>query len=139
MAAEQCANNRAFDMNDMTEVSEEETVRLNTQETWVFDNDSASGMGMGMMGMMKMPHPMHVHGLQFQVVGRQVSPNFRSYANTVSQGYVDDGWKDTVLVMPGERVKLLMRFEDYTGLFLYHCHNLEHEDAGMMRNYLVRS
>jgi FtsP/CotA-like multicopper oxidase with cupredoxin domain len=45
--------------------------------------------------------------------------------------------KDTVLLMPGERVKLLVRFGDYAGLFLYHCHNLEHEDMGMMRNFLV--
>jgi FtsP/CotA-like multicopper oxidase with cupredoxin domain len=49
------------------------------------------------------------------------------------------GWKDTVLLMPGERIKLLVRFEDYAGLFLYHCHNLEHEDMGMMRNYLVEN
>ena len=54
-------------------------------------------------------------------------------------GYLDEGWKDTVLVMPGERVRLMMRFADYDGLFLYHCHNLEHEDMGMMRNYYVRS
>ena len=93
---------------------------------------------MGMMGMMQMPHPMHIHGLQFQVVERQIAPALRGYWNAVSQGYVDEGWKDTVLVMPGEHVKLRMRFEDFTGLFLYHCHNLEHEDAGMMRNYLVR-
>jgi FtsP/CotA-like multicopper oxidase with cupredoxin domain len=52
-------------------------------------------------------------------------------------GYVDDGWKDTVLVMPGERAKILMRYSDYTGLFLYHCHNLEHEDGGMMRNFAI--
>jgi FtsP/CotA-like multicopper oxidase with cupredoxin domain len=45
--------------------------------------------------------------------------------------------KDTVLLMPGERVELLVRFGDYAGLFLYHCHNLEHEDMGMMRNFLV--
>jgi len=41
--------------------------------------------------------------------------------------------------MTGERVRLMMRFEDYDGLFLYHCHNLEHKDMGMMRNYYVRS
>jgi FtsP/CotA-like multicopper oxidase with cupredoxin domain len=33
----------------------------------------------------------------------------------------------------------LMRFEEYPGLFVYHCHNLEHEDGGMMRNYLIRA
>jgi FtsP/CotA-like multicopper oxidase with cupredoxin domain len=55
------------------------------------------------------------------------------------RGYVDKGWKDTLLLMPGERVRLLLRFEPYSGLYLYHCHNLEHEDAGMMANYLIRS
>lgn len=50
-----------------------------------------------------------------------------------------NGWKDTVLVMPGERVKLLLKFEDYPGMYLYHCHNLEHEDQGMMRNLLVQA
>jgi blue copper oxidase len=39
--------------------------------------------------------------------------------------------------MPGERVRIVMKFEDFTGLYLYHCHNLEHEDMGMMRNYQV--
>jgi hypothetical protein len=50
---------------------------------------------------------------------------------------VAEGWKDTVLLMPGERVRLLLRFEDFTGLYLYHCHNLEHEDQGFMRNYRI--
>ena len=44
-----------------------------------------------------------------------------------------------VLVLPGQRVKMLMKFEDYTGIYLYHCHILEHEDLGTMRNYLVRA
>ena len=42
--------------------------------------------------------------------------------------------------MPGERVTVLMPFivnTDYTGTFVYHCHNLEHEDMGMMRNFEV--
>jgi FtsP/CotA-like multicopper oxidase with cupredoxin domain len=47
------------------------------------------------------------------------------------------GWHDTVLVLPGERVRVLMKFEDFEGLYLYHCHILEHEDMGMMRNYRV--
>lgn len=93
---------------------------------------------MGMMGgMMQMAHPMHIHGVQFQVVERQVDPDFSRDYETVREGFVDDGWKDTILVMPGERVKLLVRFEHFPGLFLNHCHNLEHEDLGMMRNYKV--
>jgi suppressor of ftsI/bilirubin oxidase len=52
---------------------------------------------------------------------------------------MDSGWKDTVLVMPGEKITILKRFDDYTGLYLYHCHNLEHEDLDMMRNFLVQA
>ena len=76
-----------------------------------------------------MHHPMHLHGMQFQVLVRQ---------GVRHEGYVDEGWKDTVLLMPGERIRILVDFADYPGLFLYHCHNLEHEDMGMMRNYFVR-
>jgi FtsP/CotA-like multicopper oxidase with cupredoxin domain len=57
--------------------------------------------------------------------------------DSLKDGFVDAGWHDTVLVTPGERVRLLMRFTDFEGLYMYHCHNLEHEDMGMMRNYRV--
>jgi len=40
--------------------------------------------------------------------------------------------------MPGERIRILVDFDDFPGMFLYHCHNLAHEDMGMMRNYFVR-
>jgi FtsP/CotA-like multicopper oxidase with cupredoxin domain len=116
-------NGRSF---RMTEVAPDEKVRLGDLEIWEFVN--AGGAGMGMMGGMAMPHPMHVHGLQFQVVERSGGPGYR---------HLDEGWKDSVLVHPGERVAVAMRFTDYTGMYLYHCHNLEHEDMGMMRNYLV--
>ena len=120
----------------MEAVARDEVVRLNTLEAWVYDNQGGRGMGM-MGGMSQMPHPMHIHGMQFQVIERQVAPAFQSMYETVQDGFVDEGWKDTVLVMPGERVKVLLRFEDFPGLFLHHCHNLEHEDQGMMRNYQV--
>ena len=117
-------NGRTFRMQ---EVAQDEKVRLNSQEIWEFINE---GRGMGMMGAMQMPHPMHLHGMQFQVLERR---------GVKHEGYVDEGWKDTVLLMPGERIRILVRFSDYTGFFLYHCHNLEHEDMGMMRNYLIES
>jgi suppressor of ftsI len=116
-------NGRTFEMNA---VAPDEHVRLGSLEAWEFDNSLASGMGMGMMG--PMPHPLHVHAVQFQVVRRD---------GVAHEGYVDSGWKDTVLVMPGEKATALMRFVDYPGLYLYHCHNLEHEDAGMMRNFVI--
>ncbi len=123
-------NGRVFEMQD---VARDEVVRLGTTEVWEFVNEAS----MGMMG--GMPHPMHVHGVQFRVVGRQVLPNAMAGWREVNEGFVDEGWKDTVLVMSGERVRLLMQFSDYSGMFLYHCHNLEHEDMGMMRNFLIRA
>ena len=90
---------------DMLGASKQETVKLGTQEVWEFRNEGRSSM----MGMV-MPHPMHVHGLQFRILGRTMSRWFaRDYAS-VKEGFVDLGWKDTVLVMPGERVRLLLRF-----------------------------
>ena len=115
-------NGRTFRMD---QVDNDEKVRMNSLEVWEFINE---GGGMGMMGGMNMPHPVHLHGKQFQVLERQ---------GVTHNGYVDEGWKDTVLLMPGERIRILVRFGDYPGLFLYHCHNLEHEDMGMMRNYLI--
>jgi len=121
-------NGRRFDKMD--EVAENEIVKLNTLEVWELANDAS---------MMMMAHPIHVHNLQFQVVQRKADPRFAGAYETLGAGFIDEGWKDVVLVMPGERVKLLMKFTDYTGLYLYHCHILEHEDMGMMRNYLVQA
>ena len=50
------------------------------------------------------------------------------------------GWKDTVLVHPGDRVRIIMQFERYADPevpYMYHCHIMEHEDAGMMGQFLV--
>jgi FtsP/CotA-like multicopper oxidase with cupredoxin domain len=73
-------------------------------------------------------HPIHIHGIMFQVFSRN--------SNT-SLPPADWGWKDTVLVYPSEVVSILVRFTDYTGIYLLHCHNLEHEDDGMMLNFRV--
>ncbi|NUZ08436.1 multicopper oxidase family protein [Piscinibacter koreensis] len=119
---------------EMLQASPEETVKLGTHEIWEFRNEGRGAM----MGMV-MAHSMHIHGVQFRVIGRQVMDRFAAAYRTVSGGLVDGGWKDTVLVMPGERVQVLVGFSDYSGLFLYHCHMLEHEDSGLMRNYLVKA
>jgi FtsP/CotA-like multicopper oxidase with cupredoxin domain len=124
-------NGKQFEMRGVTP---EETVKANTLEVWEIVNELNPGEMMDVNGM---AHPIHLHGVQFQVVGREVLPELKAGWDTVSAGYVDEGWKDTVLVMPGERVKIAMRFSAHTGLFIYHCHNLEHEDQGMMRNYRI--
>ena len=96
------------------------------------------GMGMGMMGgMMSMAHPIHLHGQQFQIISRSVSANKADDYETVRHGFIESGLKDTALVMPGETVRIIKPFQDFKGVFMYHCHNLEHEDMGMMRDFSV--
>lgn len=105
-------NDLSFDMERI-----DLEVPLGEVERWVFENDST------------LPHPVHLHGTHFQVASR-----------AGGRGRVlpyELGWKDTVLVMPLERVEVLVRFGAYPGLFLLHCHNLQHEDLGMMLNVAV--
>jgi FtsP/CotA-like multicopper oxidase with cupredoxin domain len=104
-------NGKIYDRNRI-----DETVSANTTETWVFDNSQGNE-----------PHPMHLHGVHFQVMERrggrgQLIPS-------------EGGSKDTVLVLPGETVKVLVPFAELKGVFVFHCHNLEHEDDGMMLQY----
>ena len=89
-----------------------------------------------------MIHPMHLHGFSFQVLGRSNSPAALRPLATASGGRVvtDLGWKDTVMVWPGETVRIALDFRQaFPGaqLFLFHCHNLEHEDGNMMINYRI--
>ena len=125
-------NGRTFEMEG---VAQDETAHVDELQMWEFVNARNPGQMMEQNGM---AHSMHVHGMQFQVVERQVPPELEAGVASVRDGYVDESWKDTVLLMPGERVKVLLRFV-HPGLFLYHCHTLEHEDQGMMRNILVQA
>ena len=95
------------------------------------------GMGGGMGMMMAMAHPIHLHGQSFQIVSRSTEGKASEDYASVRDGFIESGLKDTVLVMPGERVRIIKPFQDFKGLFMYHCHNLEHEDMGMMRDFLV--
>jgi FtsP/CotA-like multicopper oxidase with cupredoxin domain len=112
MAMQHAINGRAFEMERM-----DVTVPFGETELWQFENASP------------FPHPVHVHEVQFDVVQRiggrgRIMPWER-------------GPKDTVLVMPGEQVRVHVTFDTYRGRFLMHCHNLVHEDAGMMLNFEV--
>ena len=75
-------------------------------------------------------HPMHPHGAHFQVLSR---------SGTTTLPPEDTGWKDTVLVGPNEIVRVAIKFDAYKGIFVQHCHNLEHEDEGMMQNFEVKT
>jgi FtsP/CotA-like multicopper oxidase with cupredoxin domain len=106
-------NNLTYDINRIDEV-----IPFNQLEEWKFINNTNNY------------HPMHVHGVLFQVYSRNGNTNLSPN---------DKGWKDTVLVNPNEIVSVLAKFNDYSGIYLLHCHNLEHEDDGMMLNIQIES
>ncbi len=109
-------NGKKMDINRI-----DERIQLGSTEIWEITNRSAM--------MMSMPHSMHLHDVQFQILSR----------NGRTPPAHERGRKDTVLIMPGETVRIISRFNDYTGIYMYHCHLLEHEDDGMMGQFEVIS
>jgi spore coat protein A len=75
-------------------------------------------------------HPIHLHLAHFQVLSRS------SWIGRSPRAQ-DTGWKDTVDLLPDEEVQLAVRFEGWRGKYVFHCHNLEHEDMMMMANFEV--
>ena len=71
-------------------------------------------------------HPLHLHLIHFQVLSHSGRP-----------GPYDAGWKDTIDLGPGQTANILVRFAGYRGRYVFHCHNLEHEDMSMMGNFEV--
>ncbi len=105
-------NNKMFDLNRV-----DEFVPAGATEIWEISNASM------------MAHPFHAHAVQYQILERNGKP---------ATG-VDLGWKDTFLVQPGSSVKIIAKFDPVlsVGDYMYHCHILEHEDAGMMGYFRV--
>ncbi len=101
--------------------------RLGTIETWNWINDSG------------VTHPMHMHLVMFQVLDRQDfvmdGDEVIPIGERVPPPPEEAGWKDTVQARPGQITRVIASFEDYNGLFAYHCHILEHEDHEMMRQF----
>jgi spore coat protein A len=104
-------------------------------------------------------HPIHLHLVRFQVLDRQRF-DVKGYLANWGAGQsglgpdpipaaahlrgkralppaAERGWKDTVRVDPGEVVRIIVRFEGYTGKYPWHCHMLEHEDNEMMQQFEV--
>ncbi len=88
-------------------------------------------------------HPFHVHDVQFEVLGRfDGKPGDYDPDGPVDHQPDDgeQGLKDTVLVKGNQTTRVLMKFEDFADediAYMYHCHNLEHEDGGMMGRFVV--
>jgi blue copper oxidase len=119
-------NDRVFEMG-VTPIE----VARDTVETWLLRNYHNS-----------MPHAMHLHGFPFEVLARETSPDAIAALAIDPQGRVatDLGRKDTVLVWPGESVRVAIDFtHPFPGpqTYMFHCHNLEHEDGGMMLGVAV--
>jgi len=123
---------------DQTPYAVDETgfsVRRGAREVWEIKNSPIS-----------MPHPMHLHGFGFRVLRRQGTFGAaRKFATEPGRRFATDlGVKDTVLAWPNETLWLALDFslprqEAFGGpqRYMFHCHNLEHEDGMMMRNITV--
>jgi suppressor of ftsI/bilirubin oxidase len=119
-------NDRVFEMG-VTPIE----VARGTVETWLLRNYHTS-----------MPHAMHLHAFAFAVQARETSPDAVAALAVDPQGRLatDLGRKDTVLVWPGESVRIAIDFtHPFPGpqTYMFHCHNLEHEDGGMMLGVAV--
>ena len=104
-------NGKSFDPKRV-----DEYVSANSTEIWNITNNSP------------MAHPFHAHAIQWQILSR----------NGIPATGTDLGWKDTFLVRANESIKIIGKFEPVNqGDYMYHCHILEHEDAGMMGYFRV--
>lgn len=109
-------NGKSMDINRI-----DEEVPVNELEIWEVTNQ------------MGMPHNFHIHAAYFVPLDRNGS------ANNL-QAWERNGYKDTIYVPAGSTVRLLVKMTDYTdpvNPYMYHCHFLEHEDAGMMGQFTV--
>lgn len=102
-------NGRTMDMNRV-----DVDARLGATEIWQVEN------------LVGMDHPFHLHGFQFQVIERNGVPE------------PDRRWKDVVNVPKHQTARFIVRYDDYAGKWMFHCHILDHEDHGMMGVLEVR-
>jgi spore coat protein A, manganese oxidase len=110
-----------------------ENPTLNSTEIWAFVNPTDDS------------HPIHLHLVKFQILDRRKIENFayvsrqelRFTGPPVPPDPDEAGWKDTVRAHPGMLTRIIVRFEGYSGRYVWHCHILEHEDNEMMRPYDV--
>ncbi len=108
-------DNSSFNINTINK-----TVNLNDIEKWTVTNNNVFG------------HTFHIHDVQFKIVARNGSAS--------AVGTHESGWKDVMYVPKGENVSFVANFEDYADAshpFMYHCHFANHEDDGMMGQFVV--
>ena len=96
-------NGKTMDMNRV-----DVSAKLGATEIWELEN------------VVGMDHPFHLHGFQFQVLDRNGVPETQRR------------WKDTVNIPKHETARIIVRYDDHPGRWMFHCHILDHEDHGMM-------
>jgi len=114
-------------------ISEKPTI--DTTEIWELINLSGDA------------HPIHLHLVRFQILDRRRFDRFAYDLNKTLKftgppqppAANEAGWKDTVRTDPDTVTRIIVRFEGYTGRYVWHCHLLEHEDNEMMRPYEIVS
>ena len=108
-------DNTAFALNNINK-----TINLNDIEKWTVVNNNIFS------------HSFHIHDVEFKIVARNGS--------AIGVGDYESGWKDTYYIPRGENATFVAKFEDYSDSihpFMYHCHFSNHEDGGMMGQFVV--
>ena len=109
----------SFDNNYYDSIKVNQTIALNAIEKWTVVNNNIFG------------HALHIHDVQFKIISR---------SSGVVAAY-ESGWKDVVYLRLGETVNLIAKFDDFSSSsypYMYHCHFSNHEDEGMMGQFLVK-
>ncbi len=108
-----------FDNNTYGSSTINQNIKLNAVEKWTIVNNNIFG------------HSFHIHDVQFKIISRS-SGSIAAY---------ESGWKDVVYVPLGESVSVIAKFDDFSSgvnSYMYHCHFSNHEDEGLMGQFLVQ-
>ncbi len=114
------SNAASADTFSMTTI--DDVIPLNSTEIWTLH------------GSFNMYHPFHIHDIQFFILDRRDSNN-----NIIPLTSNEIGRKDVVYVGPKETVRFITKFDDFWSdvPYMYHCHIIQHEDKGMMKQFIV--
>ena len=118
-------------------------IPLNAVEKWTFNGGTVFG------------HSIHIHDIKFKIVARNVTAggantnqifdtisNVASLIGTKPCANYESGWKDTLYVPRGESVSVIAKYDDFASPnnpYMLHCHMLNHEDGGLMGQFIVTS
>jgi FtsP/CotA-like multicopper oxidase with cupredoxin domain len=106
-------NGKPFEMDRI-----DAEIKQGAAEIWTIRNEGTSWA-----------HPVHIHFEEFQILERNGKP--------IPKNHVDKSRKDVLRLMPNDEVKIFMRFRDFLGRYVMHCHNVVHEDHSMMIQWVI--